>query len=377
MRILFLVCSVTAHDDKFIQSLSASGYTTRIFSFHARRVSEALASLPNISLTAVPLRIAPRVQRFLPMHLLPRLKATIREFKPDIIHSGNTWNESFLGALSGFHPLLVMPYGSDVLLDSQRNPWFKFANKFVFRHADWVTCDAEYVKAKIMRDFRFPTDRISVIPWGIDVESIARERDAVRGRTRQELGWEDKFIVIMTRNHESVYGIDVFLKAMATVVHEHPDVRVVMVGGGPLSDQMKQLASRLGLDHFIRWFGRVPRPVLLRQLYGADLYVSSSYSDGTSVSLLEAMASSLSVVLTDVPSNLEWITPGVNGEIAPRGDSTVLAKLIGDLASDNPRNTRYGQANLKVVRERGDWPKDFGMLEDLYHRIMRGGTRAS
>jgi L-malate glycosyltransferase len=377
MRILFLVSSVTAHDEKFLRSLSAAGYTTRIFSFHARQVSDELTSLPHISLTSVRLRIAPRVQRFLPMHLLPRLKATIREFRPDVIHGGNTWNESFLGALSGFHPLLVMPYGSDVLLDTQRNPWFKFANTTVFRKADWVTCDAQHVKAKIMRDFNFPSERISVVPWGIDVEGIAGRREALREATRRELGWEDKFIVIMTRNHEPVYGIDVFLKAMATVVREQPNVRIVMVGGGALSESMKRLAGELGLENSIRWLGKVPRPVLLQQLYGADLYVSSSHSDGTSVSLLEAMAGNLAVVLTDVPSNLEWITPGVNGEISPRGDSAVLAEKIGELACDPGRNARYGAYNLQLVRDRADWQKNFKRLEEIYHRLVTGGTTAS
>ena len=66
MRILFLVCSVTDHDEKFIRSLSAGGYETRIFSFHQRRVDERLASLPHISVDAVPLRVLPRLQRFLP-----------------------------------------------------------------------------------------------------------------------------------------------------------------------------------------------------------------------------------------------------------------------------------------------------------------------
>ena len=375
MRILFLVCSVTAHDEKFVRSLSAGGYETRIFSFHQRRVDERLASLPHISVESVPLRVLPRLQRFLPLHLLPRLKACIREFRPDIIHAGNTWNESFLGALSGFHPLLVMPYGSDVLIDTQRNFWFRFANTRVFRAADWVTVDAEHVRRKVMHDFQYPSERITIIPWGIDVEAIAGERGRSRERVRSALGWQNNFVVIMTRNHEPVYGIDVFLKAMESVVRDNPVVRVLLIGGGALTDQFRGFVRERGLEESIRFTGKMPYASLLQHLQAADLYVSSSHSDGTSVSLLEAMASGLSAVLTDVPSNLEWIQSGVNGEIVPRGDHASLARRVLALAADPARNTAYGAKNLAIVRERGDWKKNFAAIEGIYHTLMKGGRR--
>ena len=375
MRILFLVCSVTDHDEKFIRSLSSGGYETRIFSFHRRRVDERLASLPHISVTAIPLRVLPRVQRFLPLHLLPRLKACIREFRPDIIHAGNTWNESFLGALSGFHPLLVMPYGSDVLIDTQRNFWFRFANTRVFKAADRVTCDAEHVKRKLIRDFQYPSDRITIIPWGIDVEAVAAEKARSRERMRSELGWQNNFVVIMTRNHEPVYGVDVFLKAMETVVRDNRTVRVLLIGGGELTDQFRSFVRERGLGESIRFTGKMPYASLLQHLQAADLYVSSSHSDGTSVSLLEAMASGLSAVLTDVPSNLEWIQSGVNGEIVPRGDHAALAQQVLALAADPARNAAYGAKNLAIVRERGDWKKNFAALEGVYHTLMKGGRR--
>ena len=375
MRILFLVCSVTAHDEKFVRSLSAGGYETRIFSFHQRRVDEHLASLPGISVESIPLRVLPRLQRFLPLHLLPRLKACIREFRPDIIHAGNTWNESFLGALSGFHPLLVMPYGSDVLIDTQRNFWFRFANTRVFRAADWVTVDAEHVRRKVMHDFQYPSDRITIIPWGIDVEAIAGEKGRSRDRVRSALGWQNNFVVIMTRNHEPVYGIDVFLKAMETVVRDNPIVRVLLIGGGALTDQFRSFVRERGLEESIRFTGKMPYASLLQHLQAADLYASSSHSDGTSVSLLEAMASGLSAVLTDVPSNLEWIQSGINGEIVPRGDHAAFAQRVLALAADPARNAAYGAKNLGIVRERGDWKKNFAAIEGIYHTLMKGGRR--
>lgn len=377
MRVLFLVSCVTDHDEKFVRNLSAAGYETRIFSFHARRVDERLAALPHISVDAVPLRVLPRAQRLLPMHLLPRLRASIREFRPDVMHAGNTWNESFLAALSGFHPLLVMPYGSDVLLDTQRHPWFAYANRKVFRAADWVTVDAEHVKRKVIADFAYPAERITVIPWGIDVEAIAQGRPKARDRVRAELGWQDNVVVIMTRNHEPVYGIDVFIRAMEKVIPQNPRVRVLMIGGGALTGTLQAQAETAGVSGAFRWTGKIPREKLLDYLYAADLYVSSSHSDGTSVSLLEAMASGLSAVLTDVPSNLEWITSGQNGEVVPRGDADALAQAILGLASSPDRNVMYGRRNLEIVRGRGDWAKNFRDIETIYATLNNNKRHVS
>jgi glycosyltransferase involved in cell wall biosynthesis len=140
---------------------------------------------------------------------------------------------------------------------------------------------------------------------------------------------------------------------------------------------MKALAEGSGLGDVIRWTGKIPREQLLQYLYAADLYVSTSYSDGTSVSLLEAMAAGLSALLTDVPSNLEWIVTGENGHIVPRGDDAALADAVLALAADPERNARYGRRNLEIVRARGDWAGNFRAIEDIYQRLATGATARS
>lgn len=373
MRILFLVSCVTAHDEKFVRSFSEAGHIVRIFSFHWREVPEALLQLPNVTLTRVHLQFLARAQRFLPVHLLPRLKRVIREFRPDVMHAGNTWNEGYLAALSGFHPLLVIPYGSDVLLDTQRSFLFRRANRAVFRAADWVACDAEHLKRKIVADFGYPPEQITIFPKGIDVESIARLRDPLRAAVRKELDWEKHFVLVMSRNHEPVYGIDVFLRAMERVVKVEPRCRVLMMGEGSLTAGFKEWVSTHGMDGYFRWMGKTPRTDLLRLLQAGDAYVSASVSDGTSVSLLEAMASRMPVVVSDVPSNLEWVKEGYNGEIFPRGDETTLASKILMLAADPVRSQEYGDRNLAVVRERGDWGRSYRELERIYSRLIKKG----
>jgi glycosyltransferase involved in cell wall biosynthesis len=377
MKILFVTpCTrhESVHELKFLRSFSHAGYDTKIFSFHYNEVTPGIVGMPNISVEYTPLRVMGKAQRLLCLHILPKLRRVIREFRPDVIHAGNVWNDSFLSAVSGYHPLVVMPYGSDVLLDPQRSFLFRAYNAYAFRHADWVTCDAERVKDRIISDYRYPAERISVIPRGVEVERIIELKSAARSQLRAELSWEDNYVVIMTRNHEKVYGIDVFLKAMEQVLHLRPEVRVLMVGAGSLHEQYRRFVEDRGLTKFFHFAGRVSQREVLRHLQAADLYVSTSYSDGTSVSLMEAMASELPVVVTDVPANLEWVTSGENGEVVPRGTVDVLAQKITDLSRSPERNAEYARRNLDIVRVRGNWKENFREFERIYHTLASSGT---
>jgi L-malate glycosyltransferase len=371
MKILFVSpCNgIGAHEEKFLESLSAHGYETRVFAYHYTRLHDRLASLPGVTVDFVPLRIAPRTQRVLSVHILPHLKRSIREFKPDIVHSGNSWNDSFLASLTGFHPLLVMPYGSDVLVDPDHLFLLDWYNRIAFRGADRVTVDAERVKETIIRRYGYPAEKITVIPWGVEVESIARLHDPWRDTLRKELGWESNFVLMMNRHHEEVYGVDLFLQAMTRVIEQNPAVRVLFIGSGSLTPQFTEFIRAHNLATSFHATGRAPREQLYKYLHAADLYVSSSHSDGTSVSLLEAMAASLGVVVTDVPAILEWVTPGTNGLVVPRGDHDALAAAILDASRDVARVWQWGQRNLALVRERADWNGNFKTLESVYRQM--------
>jgi len=379
MKILFISpCNgIGAHEEKFLSALSERGYHTRVFAYHYTRLQDRLAALPGVTVDFVPLRIAGKLQRAVSVHILPHLKRTIRTFKPDVIHAGNSWSDSFLAGLSGFHPLLAMPYGSDVLLDPDRLRMLDWFNRVAFRAADWVTVDAERVKETIIRRYHYPAAKITVIPWGVDVEGIAQLRSPWRENLRKELGWESQFVVMMNRHHEEVYGIDVFLPAMVTVVKENPNVRVLFIGGGSLTSRYMEYIREHNLASSFYTPGKIPRDLLYKYLHAADLYVSSSHSDGTSVSLLEAMAARLGVVVTDVPAILEWVVQGENGAVVPRGDSQALAAAILR-ASRTPDQVRaYGEHNLAVVRARADWDQNFRAFEGLYRQLVEGKTRST
>jgi glycosyltransferase involved in cell wall biosynthesis len=107
----------------------------------------------------------------------------------------------------------------------------------------------------------------------------------------------------------------------------------------------------------------------------ADIYISPSHVDGSSVSLLEALASGLPCLVSDIPGNKEWIEDGVNGWTFRDGDVDDLAEKIL-LAIKSRRSFRkIGEAARKTAEEKADWEKNFGKLLEAYDKVvsLRGG----
>jgi len=369
LKVLFVTPCIGFHEYKFVKSLSNNGYKTIIFSFHKESVDERIEKLNNVIIIYHKLRILPRLQRFLPFHMICKLRKVYSKFKPDIVHSGNTWNDSLICAFANLHPLLVMPYGSDILVDPSKFFIFKLLNHYVFKHADWVTCDANYVKEKIYNDYKYPKKKITVIPWGIDLSLINHFEGLDRNL------FKNNFVIIMTRKHDKIYGIDLFIKAVNIAIKKDPSIRVILIGSGPLHDKYIKMIKNFGLIDYFKIFGEIDNKELLRWLGISNLYVSSSYSDGTSVSLLEAMGMGLPVICTDLPSNREYIRTGYNGELFDAGNYEQLSKKILKLSSDKLILEEYGKINREIVKNRANWEDNFNKLKKIYYFFSKRKTQ--
>ena len=184
------------------------------------------------------------------------------------------------------------------------------------------------------------------------------------------MGWEDKKILICTRNFDiREHGVDYFIHALPSILERCPDVRVILVGAGPLEQEYHELVSEYNLDKIVHFAGWLDERRMAEHLNAADVYVSTSLSDGTSVSMLEAMACRLPMVVTDVPSYFEWIEDGVNGFIVPRRDQSRLVEAIVALVKNSDLQEKMGTRNLQIACERSDWEINFSILEGIYRRL--------
>lgn len=364
MRIAYLSQGNSVYDRRFLEKMVERGHEPHFISYHSHRPVE----VEGVRNYFCDYKTMHRFKRMVMMQTAWHLRKLLKIIKPDVLHTGWIQDHGFIGALSGFHPTLSMPWGSDVLIRPYDSSWAMRRTRFTLRRADMITCDVQSVKNQIIKLSGYPSDKIVVFPWGIDLKTFYPE---CSGKVRKRLRWEDKKVLICTRNFDiRAHGVEYFIRAIPAILEACPDVRVILVGAGPLEREYRELVSNLGLDKVVYFSGWLDEIRIVEHLNTADIYVSTSLSDGTSCSLLEAMACGLPVVVTDVPSYFEWVEDGINGYIVPRKDERQLAETIVALLENHNLQKEMGERNLQIANERADWERNFSILEEIYKKLV-------
>ena len=363
MRIAYLSRGNSIYDRYFLEKMVERGHEPHFISYYPDRRYE-VEGVKNYFYDYNTLH---RFRRFIILQTAWHLRKLLNVIKPDVLHTGWVQDHGLIGALSYFQPTISMPWGSDVLIRPYDSAYAMWRTRFTLRRADIITCDARSVKEQIIKLSGYQPDKIVIFPWGIDLKTF---RPTYSGEIRKKLGWEHKQILICTRNFDiRVHGVEYFIRAVPAVLKRRPDVRVILVGSGPLEHEYRKLVNELNIDNFVHFAGWLDKSQLAEHLNAADIYVSTSLSDGTSCSLLEAMSCALPVVVTDVPSYFEWVEDGVTGYIVPRKDENQLVKAITDLLENPELQKEMGERNLQIANKRADWEKNFDILEGIYYRL--------
>lgn len=351
----------TLHDLRFISKILEKNYDLYVVSFAIR--SEYLKKIKGLKHIHYPI---PK-WNFIINSIL--LKWEIYRFKPDIIHGNFVQTTGFYSALSGFHPFLLMAWGSDILVHPKKSRILKFIAKYSISKADAITCDCEEVKREIINLANYPAEKIITFPVGIDHKLF--NPDIVSSDIKSKLGLDNKKIIISNRNFFEVYGIEFLLYSLPKVIEKIPDIRILLIGTGPLQKKHMETIENLGINEYIKVLGSIPNNEMAEYLNISDVYVTTSLSDGTSLSLLEAMACGLPIIATDVPANLEWIVDSYNGFVVPRRDPEELAEKIIYLLQNESLQKKMGDLNLKIAKERADWDVNFEKLANMYETLCK------
>lgn len=352
----------TPHDHRFLSALAQTAHT--IYYLRLERQPRQLEDRP----------LPPQVEQVVwrggrqPVgwrgypRLLADLRQVLRRLQPDVIHAGPIQSAAFLAALSGFRPLVSMSWGSDMLLDADRSAWMRWVTRFTLRRTTVLAADCRTVQEKAAR-FGFPAERVVLFPWGVD---LARFQPGRAEAFRERRGWQDAFVVLSLRTWEPLYGVDVVARGFARAARQNPRLRLLLLGGGSQAGLIRSTFEQEGVQEQIFYGGQVNGDELPQYYQAADLYVSASHSDGSSVSLMEALASGLPVLVSDIPSNREWITPGREGWLFADGDDRALSEGILRAAAQPEALVQLRKAARQLAEERANWQVNFQRLLDAY-----------
>jgi glycosyltransferase involved in cell wall biosynthesis len=215
----------------------------------------------------------------------------------------------------------------------------------ILRLADHVVCVSDDLAAQ-MRERGLPAEKLSVIPNGVPVPPPLT--DAERRRIDAELGLgEDDLVVSIVGRFAPQKRHDRFLRAAARVAAAEPRARFLLVGDGDLRPETEAEAARLGLgDRAIFTGVRGDARALIAR---SDMLVFSSAWEGLSIAALEALASGVPVVSTDVEGMRDILLAG-SGLVVPHDDEA-LAAAIEECLGDAEMRARLGEAGRRIHAE--------------------------
>jgi glycosyltransferase involved in cell wall biosynthesis len=287
----------------------------------------------------------------------------IRENHCHLIHAHFVLPTGVIGVIAGIllkKPVIVTAHGTDINILPEKYYLMRLLVKWVLKKSNRIVCVAEHIADRVM-ELGITRKKIVILPMGIDDHWIRQKSS----KTKTEIP------VISTRNLGAIYNIPLLLRCIPHLAKRKPDVCVTIAGEGPQKYDIMKMADDLRLGKHVRFIGRIDNEDMPDYLNQAKVYVSTSFTDGSSVSLLEAMASGAFPVVSDISANREWITDGMNGFLVPLNDEKYLAEKILE-ALDNPGlRERAKKVNHKTVKERALWSDNIDKMIQIDEDVMR------
>jgi glycosyltransferase involved in cell wall biosynthesis len=191
------------------------------------------------------------------------------------------------------------------------------------------------------------------------------------GKDRKKRANGHPVTILSNRNLLPIYDVSCLIRAIPLILKEEREVRFLIAGEGAERDNLEREAQQFNIGSSLQFLGRVAHVQMADLLAQTDVYVSTSLSDGTSVSLMEALAAGAFPVVTDIPANREWITDGKNGFLVPAGNERKLADRIIEAIRNPEFVERAGKMNQNVVREKAHWEANIGKMTQIYMDSLR------
>ncbi len=237
------------------------------------------------------------------------------------------------------------------------------------RHFHAIIAVSEQVRENILHEHAIDALKITVVRNGISVVPVD---DVIGLQKRHDLGIEYGAVVVLAVGRlAEVKNFSLLIKAFAQMKRSVTSPVVLLIAGeGGDRPTLEMKIRERNVGSHVRLLGA--RTDIGELLAAGDLYVVSSFSEGVSIALLEAMAAGLPVIATRVGGNGEVVNDGVTGLLVPSNDEGAMADALLKLVCDPTIRARMGQAGTQRVLEKFNIAKTVESIEKIYSDIEAG-----
>jgi PEP-CTERM/exosortase A-associated glycosyltransferase len=317
--------------------------------------------------------------------LTRRLSEVVRIARPDILHA----HSPVLNAIPALRvgrslgiPVVyeVRAFWEDAAVDhGTSREWglryrlTRALESYALRRVDAITTICEGLRGDILGRGIAP-EKVTVIPNGVNIEnfSVGNSRDL---QLAKDLGLEDNPLLGFIGSFYAYEGLSVLLQALPLILSVNPDIRILLVGGGPQEKDLKALAAQLGLVDKVIFTGRVPHDQVQRYYNLIDILVYPRLRMRltdlvTPLKPLEAMAQGRLVIASDVGGHLELIQDGKTGVLFTAGDPDALASKVLGLFSRPDIWPGLRIEARRFVETQRNWPASVARYRDVYTPLI-------
>lgn len=310
-----------------------------------------------------------------------RLRTLVRIHQPDVIHAHSPCLNGLAAASVAKEMGIrfvyeVRAFWEDAAVDhgttkegSLRYRITRALETKVFRQADAVTCICEGLKNDIIAR-GIPAEKITVIPNAVDIEKF----DVIEQKHSsllQRFGLQDCTVLGFLGSFYAYEGLDLLLEAMAKLKASQPNLRLLLVGGGPQEQALKAQAKQLGLEQQVIFVGRVPHAEVGDYYSLVDVLVYPRHKMRltdlvTPLKPLEAMAQKKLVLASDVGGHHELINDGGNGYLFAADNVNALVEKIQQVLTERERWPAILNAGRHYVLHERNWANSVARYQAVY-----------
>lgn len=358
MHTAYLASAASVHTLRWVHEMAARGHNVDLVTMH----SPVGLGSPGASVRLHTLPWRGQAGYYLNRLACQRL---MRKIQPDLVHVHYASGYGTLARVSGLHPVLLSVWGSDVTVFPAQAAWKERVLRRNLAAADCVACTSLTLRQATVK---YVSDkRVVVTPFGVDCDQFR----LLPGR----IDLDGEFVVGTLKILEKTYGIDCLMRAFALVARRYRGrrrLRLIIAGDGSERTALKTLAVELGVSSMTEFLGIVAHrdvPSLMNRL---SAFVCVSRWESFGVSVLEASACGVPVIVSDAGGLTEVVDRNVTAFVVPRDDPERTADAIAMLIDKPDLARAMGTAGREFVCARYNWRDAADQMERLYDRVARG-----
>jgi len=357
LKVLYITEAFTPHDIRFADAIL--GHDVQLY----------YCTLKSFVIIPTSFWEQDKIQKFpTPTDDLCEWESLIKREGIDLIHIGPINELSLKIMKRKICPQIVMSWGSDILINCKQ-----IDDKLLkdgLNRADGFFTDCEIVTDEIKKHLSKPIEFVK-FPWGIEQDRFLSDKLEKEGKEiRDGLRWRNKKVIISTRSWEEHYNIENLIDSFMLLKQQSSDYKLILISSGSLKSKIMLKIKKNKLQNDIYCTGVLNEKSLAKWLHAADLYITTSKSDGSSISLLEAMMCKLPVIAHNQYGNLEWVSENENGWLANCNDpSSILDSFLK--AEKNLNNwTKIGETNRSLIEKNASWSRNKLSIFKFYQKVL-------